>query len=37
MLKMGFTATAAELLTAMYFLSVRLRMGFRGKCASFLV
>jgi hypothetical protein len=37
MLKIGFTATAVELLTAMYFLSVRLRIGFRGKWASFLV
>jgi hypothetical protein len=37
MLKMGLTAIAVELLTALDVLSVRLRMLFWGKCASLLV
>jgi hypothetical protein len=37
MLKMGLMATAVELLTALYVLSVRLDVYFWGKCASLLV
>ena len=36
-LKMGLTATAVELLTALDVLSVRLDVAFWGKCASLLV
>jgi len=36
-LKMGLTATAVELLTALNVLSVRLGVVFWGKCASLLV